>query len=256
MAGYDPAKAPDVRVAGAAEKGEGADQRGGPGARTGMPMAAKIADIAGWTVTCQQRNSSTEEPAATAKALELLQEHAGGNRARRARKPRSAELQKVPLWISPGVSRHRRRAPSIIRMPDWLRAQRPRSRPWPEAWSSPTCRIFDAEMRRMPNFALHELAHAYHDRVLGFESTAVIASPTTKPRPAANTTRWSAAMPRAKSPRDRAYAMTNHKEYFAESTEAFFGTNDFFPFTRDELRAARPGDVRAAGKALESRQPK
>ena len=38
----------------------------------------------------------------------------------------------------------------------------------------------------------------------------------------------------------RAYAMTNHKEYFAETTEAFFSTNDIFPFTRDELKRHDP----------------
>jgi hypothetical protein len=35
--------------------------------------------------------------------------------------------------------------------------------------------------------------------------------------------------------------MTNPQEYFAESTEAFFGRNDFFPFTRDELKKHDPG---------------
>ena len=34
--------------------------------------------------------------------------------------------------------------------------------------------------------------------------------------------------------------MTNPQEYFAESTEAFFGRNDFFPFTREELRRHDP----------------
>jgi len=29
-------------------------------------------------------------------------------------------------------------------------------------------------------------------------------------------------------------------EYFAESTEAFFGTNDFYPFVRPELREFDP----------------
>ena len=35
--------------------------------------------------------------------------------------------------------------------------------------------------------------------------------------------------------------MTDPQEYFAESTEAFFSTNDFFPFTREELRGHDPG---------------
>jgi hypothetical protein len=36
------------------------------------------------------------------------------------------------------------------------------------------------------------------------------------------------------------YAMNNDQEYFAESTEAFFGTNDFYPFVRPELKEFDP----------------
>ena len=39
---------------------------------------------------------------------------------------------------------------------------------------------------------------------------------------------------------ERAYAMTNPMEYFAECTEAFFTRNDFFPFTVDELEKHDP----------------
>lgn len=38
----------------------------------------------------------------------------------------------------------------------------------------------------------------------------------------------------------RAYAMNNHVEYFAEISEAYFGRNDYFPFTRDDLRRVDP----------------
>ena len=34
--------------------------------------------------------------------------------------------------------------------------------------------------------------------------------------------------------------MNNPKEYFAESTEAFFGRNDFYPFVRSELQQHDP----------------
>jgi len=40
---------------------------------------------------------------------------------------------------------------------------------------------------------------------------------------------------------DRAYAMTKHKEYFAELTEALFGKNDFEPSDRKELMQMDPG---------------
>jgi hypothetical protein len=36
------------------------------------------------------------------------------------------------------------------------------------------------------------------------------------------------------------YAATNHKEYFAEATEAYLYHNDFHPFVRAELRQHDP----------------
>lgn len=38
----------------------------------------------------------------------------------------------------------------------------------------------------------------------------------------------------------RAYALTSQDEYFAELSEAYFGKNDFFPFTRSELKEYDP----------------
>jgi len=38
----------------------------------------------------------------------------------------------------------------------------------------------------------------------------------------------------------RHYALTDHKEYFAEATEAFFGCNDFYPFVRPQLKEHDP----------------
>lgn len=36
------------------------------------------------------------------------------------------------------------------------------------------------------------------------------------------------------------YALNNSQEYFAETSEAYFGTNDFFPFVRAELKEHDP----------------
>ena len=38
----------------------------------------------------------------------------------------------------------------------------------------------------------------------------------------------------------RHYGLSNPKEYFAESTEAYFGVNDFYPFVRAELKEHDP----------------
>jgi hypothetical protein len=95
-------------------------------------------------------------------------------------------------------------------------------------------RHFDAETRRMPVFVLHELAHAYHDRVLGFDNAEIKAA---YDRAVAGKSydaveRWHGTGPNTI---ERAYAMTNEREYFAESTEAYFDRNDFYPFTREDL---------------------
>ena len=39
---------------------------------------------------------------------------------------------------------------------------------------------------------------------------------------------------------DKAYALSSPQEYFAETTEAFFGKNDFEPFDRAELKRMDP----------------
>jgi Mlc titration factor MtfA (ptsG expression regulator) len=101
-------------------------------------------------------------------------------------------------------------------------------------------REFEKEMKRMPNFALHELAHAFHDRVLGFDQAEIEAAyehaKTSKRYDLVE--RWHGdGRPNT---HERAYAMTDAREYFAESTEAFFSRNDFFPFTRQELQQHDP----------------
>jgi dipeptidyl-peptidase-4 len=41
-------------------------------------------------------------------------------------------------------------------------------------------------------------------------------------------------------PVGRAYALNNYLEFFAELTEAYFVRNDFFPFTRKQLKVHDP----------------
>lgn len=99
---------------------------------------------------------------------------------------------------------------------------------------------FEKETNRMPNFMLHELAHSYHDRVLTFEQPDIIAAyeHAKAAKLYDRVERWHGnGQPNTFA---RAYAMTDHKEYFAESTEAFFSRNDFFPFTRAELEKHDP----------------
>jgi hypothetical protein len=89
---------------------------------------------------------------------------------------------------------------------------------------------------RQPAMILHELAHAYHDQVLGFNDQRIRAAfERAKASGSYETVR------RNNGKTERAYALTDDHEYFAEATEAFFGTNDFYPFTRPELKEHDPG---------------
>jgi len=86
-----------------------------------------------------------------------------------------------------------------------------------------------------PWMVLHELAHGYHDQVFGYDDEAIIEG-------------WQRMVDAgvyeevghiSGTPR-RHYALTNQMEWFAETTEALFGTNDFHPYVRSELRTVDP----------------
>lgn len=85
-----------------------------------------------------------------------------------------------------------------------------------------------------PFLVLHELSHAYHDLVLGFDNSIV---------------KWAFDLAvsghRYESVRrngrlERAYALNDHKEYFAEISSAYWGRNDYFPHTRADLERFDP----------------
>jgi hypothetical protein len=86
-----------------------------------------------------------------------------------------------------------------------------------------------------PYVVLHELAHAYHDQVLSFDEPRILAAfGTAKERKIYDEVLL------FNGSKVRHYALTNHKEYFAESTEAYLGVNDFYPFVRAELKEHDP----------------
>ncbi|MHC4875947.1 MAG: metallopeptidase [Planctomycetota bacterium] len=93
-----------------------------------------------------------------------------------------------------------------------------------------------SQMLKHPAVVLHELAHGYHDQILSFDDERVIAA-------------FEAARDKGNyedvllftGRKVRHYGLTNHKEYFAEGTEAWFYRNDFYPFVRAELKLHDPG---------------
>ena len=86
-----------------------------------------------------------------------------------------------------------------------------------------------------PLMVLHEMAHGYHDLYFGYQEKSILDAYN-----AAMKSHLYDEVSYFRSNKRKAYATTNQMEYFAELTEALFGYNDFFPFTRPELEAHDP----------------
>ena len=90
-------------------------------------------------------------------------------------------------------------------------------------------------MLKHPMVILHELAHAYHDQVLGFDDPRIIKAY----RHAMDQGLYQKVLT-YDGKEVQAYATTNEMEYFAEATEAYFYRNDFYPFLGAELKQYDP----------------
>ncbi len=97
----------------------------------------------------------------------------------------------------------------------------------------------ERNIREQPWVILHELAHAYHDQVLGFEEPRVQRA---YDHFCASGRGDNALL--YDGSRVRHYGLTDQKEFFAEMTEAYFGSNDFYPFNRAELKENEPEILR------------
>ena len=201
--------------------------------------------IEGWTLMIDVKLWK-DEPTATPKAIELLRAQLQ-EIVRALPAPAVAKLREVPLWFSspyPGVS------PRAEYHPDagWLRANR-RDPAMARAVEFTDIKDFESETRRMPNFTLHELAHAYHDRFLaeGFNN-ADLKKAHTRAKASGTYDHVERKDAQGKSYMDQAYALVNPMEFFAETTEAYFARNDFFPFDRAELHKADPETEQLLGR--------
>ena len=191
--------------------------------------------VAGWTVHIRQCLLENDSQS-IARTLKLLTAQLEEIR-RVIPKAALVELQKVPLWISPeypGDKPCGAYHPNI----NWLR-EHGRDPAMAKSVEFTNVRIFDAECRRMPVFVLHELAHAYHDRVLGYDHAGIKAA-YARAKVSGIYDRVQRQDSEGRLSYDRAYALKNEQEFFAETTEAFFGRNDMQPFTRDELEKRDP----------------
>ncbi len=243
MAGYDPATAPTFAwperlKAAKALIAAKVKARNEAATSPPPPIVREIREVSGWKVHINKVLLDTRREE-TDRALVLLKKMLG-EIIRLVPAKAVAEMQKVPLYFSPPYPGKRGGAEFH---PDagWLR-DNGRDPVMAKGVEFSNIPIFEEELNRMPNFALHELAHSYHNLVVkgGFDNAEIKAA---YDRAKASgkydkVERWHGnGKPNTF---ERAYAMTTPMEYFAETTEAFFSRNDFFPFTRDELAKHDP----------------
>lgn len=186
--------------------------------------------IRGWTVMVSGE-LLREEPDVAGRCLELLD--AKLLDITRVVPPKAVErLRKVPIWLErddpqvPGGCYHPSR--------QWLKEHgfNPDKTKCVEFGNVRHLLTWSLDQ---PMMVLHELAHAYHDQVLGYDNADV--------RDAYEHAKASGTYEhvlRSNGHTERAYAMNNDQEYFAELSESYFGTNDFYPFVRAEVKQHDP----------------
>ena len=161
--------------------------------------------------------------------------------------PAVAQLREVTLWFSPiyaGVTPRTEYHPNAT----WLR-EHGRDPAMVKGIEFTDIKNFESESQRMPNFTLHELAHAYQDQILpgGFDNAEIKAA-YEKAKGSGKYDKVQRRNAHGGYSMERAYALTNPMEYFAECTEAFFSRNDFYPFDRAELKQLDPDMERLLAK--------
>lgn len=181
--------------------------------------------IEGWTVHVN-RDLLADDTEVGGKALKLLQAKLF-ELGRVVPEKACEELRRIPIWLgvedghAPGAEYHWSR--------EWLEAHgyNPDKARAVEIGNASR---FLATSIDQPGVVLHELAHGYHDRVLGYDHGGI----GDAYRAAVEGGSYESVL-RIDGSEARAYALVNAQEYFAEGTEAYFGTNDFYPFVRVEL---------------------
>lgn len=204
-----------------------------PERAAGVRFDPVVKEIEGWTVHADPAMLDGEHQEEGARALSMLANHLQ-RIALLMPEDRLRDMRKLEIWIENhhptlGAMQYH---PSI----GWLKSHGHDPRLAKKVHITRASSLLSRhQLVKHPAVVLHELAHAYHDQILGFDRPDIIR-----------------AYEKAKSAgtyekvllytgkRVRHYAMTDHKEYFAEATEAYFYRNDFYPFVRAELKEHDP----------------
>lgn len=191
----------------------------------------EVRDVEGWKVYVNKRLLADEPRVAEDSLATLRAKLFEINRV--VPGERLEALRKVAIWLELDDDRHN---PCACYHVDggWLRGNgyNPDKTKTVEICNAKT---FLKWIRSQPWMILHELAHAYHDQVLGYDDARIAAAH----KRALELGKYGTVL-RYSGKQAKHYAANNPVEYFAEATEAYFGTNDYFPFVRAELREYDP----------------
>ncbi|MFN4943689.1 MAG: hypothetical protein ACK40T_02350 [Akkermansiaceae bacterium] len=240
LEGYDPSKAPTFVWPERLQKVK-AEIRAEALARNikaENSIEREIRQISGWNVLINKDLLTDKTKPATEKALGMLKVQLD-EIIKLVPAPAVSEMQKVGLYFSLPYPKFGERAEFH---PDakWLK-DNGRDPAMGKCVEFTNVDSFEVDTKRMPNFALHELAHAYHNRFLekGFQNLELVAA-YNKAKASGKYDKVERVDSEGNKKMDKAYAMTDPMEYFAEATEAFFVRNDFYPYTRAELEKHDP----------------
>ncbi|MCX6901355.1 MAG: hypothetical protein NT105_21970 [Verrucomicrobia bacterium] len=196
--------------------------------------------IEGWRVLVNQKLDCDKQRKLCDETLKLLGDHL--YRVSRVVPAEAlAKLRRVPIWVE--LAHPQTKCMCYHPSPVWLREHQmnPEKAGTMELANAAT---FLKWTREQPWMVLHELAHAYHHKVLGHNNVEI-----KECYKRAVASKSYDAVLYIHGSKKRHYALNNDQEYFAEATEAFFGTNDFYPFVRAELKEHDP-DLHALLKKL------
>jgi hypothetical protein len=184
--------------------------------------------VEGWTVRVH-KSLLDEDRELGDRALEQVRSHLLQVKTR-VPKQVLPRLQKVTIWLNVRPKGAAEYHPSR----DWLAANshNPAKAKCVEVGNVANYLRYSRDQQ---SILLHELAHAYHDQVLGFDETRI-----RERFEAAKEAGLYDSVLHVSGKVERHYALSNEKEFFAEMTEAFLAANDFFPFVRPELRRHDP----------------
>jgi hypothetical protein len=205
--------------------------------------AYTVRDIEGWKVYVHNRLLGEKKELGDA-TLKLLAVHLY-DVSRMVPKPALDRLRQIPIWVEAGN-------PKVACM-----CYHP-SRGWLVEHGFNPDKAGSVELGNPVTFldwthcqramVLHELAHGYHHHVLGYADPDIKAAY----KKAMESKAYESVLYYAGAKR-RAYACNSDQEYFAELTEAYFSTNDFYPFVRPEIKEIDPTGFEMLKKVWEKK---